>query len=172
MNLGVTKAMANARNSMSDDTFQQAGSALSAAKNIVREEMQKETSPRIKEIISKLKSNRQIAAEEIALIKAWIVGDAEGYIKMENNFQDWVSEYERLEIILARYESKDCSPEDLLKLHGVIEDATRVSYDIANFLEQQVRIKKFESAVADGLDKNGRDTLVRILTGKLQSPDC
>ncbi|MFQ5963461.1 MAG: hypothetical protein ACE5KZ_04165 [Candidatus Scalinduaceae bacterium] len=171
MNLGVTKTMANARNSMSEGAFQQAGSALSAAKNIVREEMQKETSSRIEETINKLQSNRQIAAEEIALIKAWIVGDAEGYIKMENNFQDWGNEYERLEKLLKNYENKVCTAEDLLKLHGTLEDAVRVNHDIINFLEKQDRIKKFESAIADGLDKNERDTLVKVLMRKLQSPD-
>ncbi len=171
MNLGVTKAMANARNTMSDGAFQQTGSVLSKVKNIVREEMQKKTSSKIKEIINKLKSHEPISTEEISLIKIWIVGDAEGYTKMENNLQDWISEYERLEKSLANYENKDCSSEDLLKLHGILEDAIRVSYDIANLLEKRDRINKFESAVADGLDKDERDFLVKILLGKLQYPD-
>jgi hypothetical protein len=171
MKLDVTKAMANAKQTMSDSAFQQAGSALSEAKHIVREEAQKRTSAEIKKIIDKLRANEGVSTEEIALIKMWIIGDAIGYTKMENNFQDWISEYERLRDSLARYENKDCSSEELLKLHGMLEDATRVSYDIANFLEKQDRIKKFESAVGDGLDNDERNTLVRVLTGKLQSPD-
>lgn len=170
MNLAVTKTMANARSTMSDGAFQQAGSALSEAINTVREEMQKETAPKIKEIINKLKSDEPISTEEINLIKIWIVGDAEGYTKMENNLQDWITEYERLEKSLANYEKKDCSSEDLLKLLGILEDAIRVGYDIANFLEKKDRINKFESAVADGLERNGRDFLAKILFGKLQSP--
>lgn len=169
MNLNVTKTMANARSVLSDGAFQQAGSALSEAKNIVREEVQQKTSSELKKIIDKLQSSNPMTTEEITLIKAWIVGDAIGYTKMENNFQDWLSEYERLEKSLASYENKDCSPEDLLKLHGILEDTTRVSYDIANFLEKKDRINKFESAVADGLDKDERDILVKVLTGKLQS---
>ena len=47
MNIKVTKTMANARSSMSEGAFQEAGSILSEAKNIVREEMQKETSSKI-----------------------------------------------------------------------------------------------------------------------------
>jgi len=54
MNLGVTKTMANARSTMSDEAFEQAGSVLNEAKNIVREEIQKETSSKIKQIINKL----------------------------------------------------------------------------------------------------------------------
>jgi len=171
MNLNVAETMRHARNAMSDGAFQQAGSALSEAKNIVREEAQQKTSSQIEEIILKLQSNDPIAAEEVALIRAWVVGDARGYTQMENNFQDWLSEYERLEQSLAGYENKDCSPEDLLTLHGILEDATRVSYDIANPLEKQERIGQFESALADGLNEGERDVLARVLREKLQSPN-
>ena len=172
MKLDVTKKMANAREKMSEGAFQQAGSALSQAKNIVREEAQQKSSPEIKKILKKLQSGAHLSAEEIALIKAWIVGDAAEYTKMENNFQDWISEYERLQKTLAVYEDKNCSFEELLTLHGILEDATRVSYDIANFLENKERIRKFEAAVGDGIDEHERDVLVNILIGKLQSPDA
>lgn len=169
MNFEVSKTMANARNVISDGSFQQAANVLSKAKNLVREEAQKKTSPEIKKIIDKLQSGSPLTTEEIALMKAWIVGDATAYTTMENNLQDWLAEYERLEESLAAYENKDCSPEELLKLYGILEDAIRVSYDIANFLEQKDRIKKFESAVADGLNKDESDVLVKILIGKIES---
>lgn len=171
MNLNVTIAMTNARKSMSEGAFQQAGGALSDAKNIVREETQLKTATEIKKIINKLQSSNPMTDGEIALIKAWIVGDAVGYTKMENNFQDWLVEYERLENALTAYENKDCTPEELLKLHGILEDANRVNYDISNFLENQDRIKKFEAAVDGGLDIQGRDVLVKTLFNKLNSPE-
>lgn len=172
MNLDVTKTMANATEKMSEGAFQQAGSMLSQAKNLVREQAQEKSSPEIKKVLKKLQSDEQISAGEIALIKAWIVGDAAEYTKMENNFQDWMSEYERLQKSIAGYENKDCSFEELLTLHGILEDATRISYDIANFLENKERIRKFESAVGDGIDADERETLVNILIGKLQSPEA
>ena len=88
----------------------------------------------------------------------------------KNNFQDWVREYERLETTLIRYADSECSMEDLFQLQGILDDATRVSYDIALFLESKERISKFESAVSDGLDKAERDVLAKILTDKLRSP--
>jgi len=172
MKLDVTKTMANATEAMSEGAFQQAGSVLSQAKNSVREEAQRKSSPEIKKILKKLQSDEQLSAGEIALVKAWIVGDAAEYTKMENNFQDWISEYDRLRKSLAAYENRDCSHEDLLTLHGILQDATRVSYDIANYLESKERIRKFESAVGDGIDENERDILINILIGKLQSPDA
>jgi hypothetical protein len=172
MKLDVTKTMANAEQTMTEGAFQQAGSVLSQAKNFVREEAQKKSSPEIKRILKKLQSDEQLSAGEIGLIKAWIVGDAAGYTKMENNFQDWISEYERLRKSIDAYENKDCSFDELLTLHGILEDATRVSYDIANFLENKERIRKFESAVGDGIDAREREILVNVLIGKLESPDA
>lgn len=169
MILDAIKAMDDAKEAMSDGAFQQAGTALSDAKNIVREEAQKRTSDDIRKIIKKLRSDERLSSEEITLIKAWITGDATGYTKMENNFQDWLSEYERLRRSLSDYEKKACSPEDLLMLHGILEDAIRITYDIAIFLEKKDRIKKFESVVADGLDQDERQMLVKVLTRKLDS---
>jgi hypothetical protein len=170
MNLNVVQTMANARHAMTDGAFQQAASMVSDAKSVVREEMQRKTSSAITTIVGKLQTGEPIETGEIALIKAWIVGDAEGYVEMENNLQDWLSEYDRLEHSLARYEGKDCSSEELLALHGILEDATRISYDIANFLEKQERMKRLDSALADGLDDTEREVLARVLTEKLQSP--
>jgi hypothetical protein len=172
MNLNVTKAMANARRAMTDGAFQQAASMVSDAKNVVREEMQRQTSSKIETIIESLVSGEPITADEVALIKEWIVGDAEGYTDMENNFHDWLSEYDRLEASLAAYEGKTCSSEELTQLHGILEDATRISYDIATFLEKQERIKRFDSAVADGLNEYERDTLARLLADKVRSANA
>jgi hypothetical protein len=169
MNYDVIETMANARNTMTESAFQQAGSVLSEAKNYAREEAQQKSSEDVKLVIEKLHSGEPLAPQEIALIRAWIVGDAESYTKMENNYQDWLAEFDRLESVLAEYQERDGSPEELLKLQGILEDAVRVSYDIANFLEKQYRIGKFDSAVANELDERERSLLVDVLTHKLQS---
>lgn len=171
MNLNVSKIMANARSAMTEGAFQQAASLTSDAKNAVREELQRATSSAIEAIIENLGSGEPITAEEVALMKAWIVGDAEGYTQMENNFRDWLSEYDRLKASLSAYEGKHCSTDELSQLYGILEDATRISYDIATFLEKQDRIKRFEAAVSDGLDEGERRILARALTEKLHSPN-
>jgi hypothetical protein len=158
-------------NTMTGDAFQQAGNALSTAKNRVREELQEKTSTEMKLIISKLQSSDAMAPQDIDLIKIWIVGDAMGYEKMENNFQDWIAEYKRLETALAQYEIKECSPEELMEFHGILEDATRLSYDLSNYLEKHDRVKKFQAAVAHGIDDKGRNLLLNMLSAKLNSPE-
>lgn len=169
MNLNVTRTMANARRAMTDGAFQQAASLVSDAKNAVREELQRKTYSQIETIVANLRSGAPLSSSDIALVKAWIVGDAESYTAMENNFHDWLAEYDRLERSLASYEGKDCSSDELSQLQGILEDATRISYDIATFLEKQERMKRFDSAVADGLSEDERFILARSLIEKAQS---
>ena len=169
----ITEIMTNARNNPSNDSFQQVGNTLNNNKNIIREGIQNVTSSEINNIISKLQNDKQLVAEELELIKLWIIGDAESYIKMENNFQDWMEEFKRLETALIKYENKDCSIPDLFEIHGILEDAIRISYDIANYLEKKERIEKFLPKLRDTytFSDADRDILIRVLTGKLKSPD-
>lgn len=166
----ISVVMENALTRMSEGSFQQAGSILSEYKNNIREELQKKTSSEIQKINEKLNNNSQLTIEDLEMIRVWIVGDADSYTKMENNFQDWLEEFKRLEKVLQNYENKECTKNDLFKLIGILEDAIRVNYDIANFLEKQERIRKFENATKDNIDLN-REMLIKILESKLQSPD-
>jgi hypothetical protein len=167
----VTRIMENSLTTMSVETFQQAGSALSEAKNLIRETLQSETASDTKNIIKKLSAGQPLSTAEMNLIRLWIVGDAESYIMMENNLQDWIDEFGRLKKTLADFTDKPSSAEDLFKLQGLLEDAVRISYDIGNFLEKKERVKKFESSISDGLDESEINLLIKVLTAKLQSSE-
>ncbi len=169
MKLQITKSMSNALTAMSEGAFQQAGSLLSDAKNAIREAMQQETSPKILKIINELENQKDLSMADMEILRTWIIGDAISYTKMENNFQTWIDDFKRLEAVLRSYEDRDCSGEDLVKLDGILEDAIRNSYDIANFLEKQERVKKFEAAIAGPLGREERKLLVTVLKTKLQS---
>ena len=171
MGVDISQIMDNALNVMDEGSFQQAAKKLSERKDQAREKMQAKTAKLITDIIRKLADNKPLDTREIDLIKIWIVGDAESYVKMENNFNDWLDEYKRLRSFFKSYGSKECSVEEFLKIHGALEDAIRVSYDIANFIEKRDRIKRFEGAVADGIDREERDILVKVLTSKLKSDE-
>lgn len=163
--------MSEARRTMRTELFQKAGSALSQAKDAVREEIQKTTSDRIRMIIDKLESNGRINAADLELIRLWIVGDAESYIKMENDFENWLTEFQRLQDEAAKMESYDMNEQDLFRAHGVLQDAVRLTYDIANYLENKERVQKFESAMGDGIDNDERSMMAQVLKRKLLSSE-
>jgi hypothetical protein len=165
-----SKVMQEAKNNMSSADFKRIGKVISDIKSMTREQIQKTTSQKIKNVIQKLKENKPLTKEELNTIRLWIVGDADTYIKMENNFQDWLSEFKRLEGALVKYENKELSCDELFKLQGILEDALRVSSDIANFLEKKERVEKFEQASKDTASLDS-EVLAKILAAKLDSPE-
>lgn len=166
----VSLIMKEAQENMVSGEFMRAASFLSENKERVREKIQENTSKEISTIIKKLENGEPLTAEDLDYIKLWIVGDAESYIKLENNFQDWVDEFKRLQGVLDKYEDKELSSEELFRLQGILEDAIRVSADIGNFLEKKERIKKFEEATKDSASLD-RQVLIEILRAKLISKE-
>jgi len=169
----LTSGMSTARDRMSADAFQQSATTLGGVRSHVRETLQSMTSDQVLRVLERLASRQEPSEEDLALVRMWIVGDAESYLRQENNFDDWLVEYERLESVLRTYESRDCSETELLELTGILEDALRVAHDIANYLEKHERIEQFETAVraSNTWDQGRRDVLLQILRGKLESPN-
>ncbi len=164
----IDKSFSKAERMTDSASYQQIGVIFSNAEAQVREYIQDITKEEIKRIFGKLKSGREITPEELKFIKLWIVGDAEYYVKLENNFNDWLLELKR--IIGEINKMKDLEPnvENASHLKALLEDGKRVIFDIAFFLEKKERIRNFEEATLE-IDREERDLLIKLLKGKLVS---
>lgn len=166
----VSGIMGEAKASGTSDAYTRSATFLHAANEEIREEIQAATSGKIQAIIRKLESREKLDSEEKELVKTWIVGDAQSHVAVENNFNDWVEEFQRLQAAISRYENREISEMDWFGLHGMVQDAMRVAADIADFLEKKERIQRFEEASRE-IDEGGADVLLMMLTAKLGSPD-
>jgi len=80
---------------------------LTDLRNHIRESLQANLREPISDIIRKLKRDEPISVEDLKTIEKWLVGDAQYYTEIENNFQDWKNECKRLITILNNYSSPD-----------------------------------------------------------------
>jgi hypothetical protein len=64
-------------------------SALSRLSDELGEQIQAATAAQVTPLISLLKADGPIEAKELGLIRLWLVGDAEYYVKTENDFPAW-----------------------------------------------------------------------------------
>lgn len=167
---GIYQSMNRAAGRKASEDFSRVGLELAELKGKVREELQAVTAVDIMRIIQKLENQELLGAEEKELVSLWIVGDAEGYTKMENDFEKWQEEFRRLSGALEGYEGQDLSPRSLLEVHGVLEDAVRVSADISNFLEKKERIERFNKDI-NNLTTDGIKYLVLMLKSMISYPD-
>ncbi len=152
------------------DDYIRLSSMMSDLDILLREYLQDETSTDIKKIIDKLKDHTPLNAQEVKQVKLWIVGDAEYYTKLENNFEDWRQELNRLIKEISRYAKNDPDIETAMTLRGLLRDGINLLAEINFFLEQKERVSKFETNIGQ-LDEEDRAALIEVLQQKLKSWD-
>jgi hypothetical protein len=108
---GISQSMKSVSGSSSMDDFARVSSELVQTRDKVREELQAATADAVTKILKKLGSQELLTPEERNLVELWIVGDAEGYTKMENNFGEWQEEFRRLGGVLESYAGQASSPQ-------------------------------------------------------------
>ena len=150
--------------------FNKVTAPLVSLGDYLREQMQAETSEKISMIINKLKSDEEIPESDLMLIRLWIVGDAASYVQMENDYQKWLEELNRLFAVIEELKGQALSLENMYKLQGTARDAIRVIGDIVFFKQQQERINKFENA-SKNLNSGNKLVLSKILKQKLESAE-
>ena len=142
--------------------------SLVALEDLLREQSQAETSQSISNIINKLKSDEDITNADLMLVRLWLVGDAAFYVQMENDYQGWLQELNRLFEVIEKLKGEELSLENMFKLSGTARDAIRVMGDIVFFKEQQERVNRFDNASKD-LNSENKLTVAKILKQKLAS---
>jgi len=167
---GITRAMKQAQADNSSESYSYVATALVQSKNRVRQAIEQATAEAVAAIIGKLEHSQPLTEAEKQTVKLWIVGDAEGYVKMENNFQDWLAEYRRLMDAIADWEGKTGSVQELVEIHGVLEDAIKVADDVAHFLEDRERVVRCETALSS-LKAEDNQFIAGMLKSMLDSPD-
>jgi len=167
---GISRLIKEAASTASADKFSQAGIELVDARNEIREDLQELTASAMQPIIQKLRKNEPLGLEEKNLVRQWIVGDAEAYTKMENDFREWLEEFRRLGEVIGDQATVPAALPEMLKLYGSLEDAVRLAADLQFFLEEKERIGRFEQAIQN-LSASDAELLANILQEKLRSPE-
>ena len=134
----------------------------------LREHIQEQTRDEIVQVVAKLRSKQPLDQKEIDYIKLWIVGDAEYYVKLENNVQDWIKEIKRIVGVVVAVDHNEVDFEASSKLRAQLLDGMRVLGDIMFFLKQKERIQNFTESTQE-IDDQERDLLIMLLEGKVIS---
>ena len=167
---GVSQAMKQAQADNTSESYGYIATELVKSKNDIRKAIEQATAGEVAAIIGKLENNQPLNQVEKDMVKLWVVGDAEGYLKMENNFQDWLQEYRRLMDKIAGWEGKTGSIQELVEVHGVLEDAVKVADDVAHYLEDRERVARCETALSN-LNAEDNKFIAGLLKSLLTSPE-
>jgi hypothetical protein len=166
---GISRAMKQAQADNTSESYGYVATSLVKSKNGVRQAIEQATAEAVAAIIGKLENNQPLTEAEKQTVKLWVVGDAEGYVKMENNFQDWLEEYRRLLDVIAAWEDKTGSVQELVEVHGLLEDAIKVADSVAHYLEDRERVARFENAMSN-MNAEDNKFIAGMLKSMLASP--
>jgi len=167
---GMSQAMKKAQADNTSESYGYVATELVKSKNGIQQAIEQATAGAVAAIIGKLENNQPLTDAEKQTVKLWVVGDAEGYIKMENSFQDWLQEYRRLLEVIAAGEGQTGSVQELLEMHGVLENAIKVADAVAHYLEDRERVARFENAMTL-MNAEDNKFIAGLLKSLLASPE-
>ncbi len=167
---GMSQAMKKGQADNTSESYGLVATELVRSKNEIRQAIEQATAGAIAAVIGKLENNQPLTEEERKTVKLWVVGDAEGYVKSENNFQDWLKEYRRLMDVITAWESKTGSIQEMVEVHGVLEDAIKLADAVAHYLEDRERVARFENAMSS-MNSEDSKFIAGMLKSMLNSPE-
>lgn len=149
------------------DEFEQFEKQLNRFDTALRETQQELWSAEAQTAVEHLESGTALTEADAEVIRTFLVSDAEHFLAVENNFNDWLEELRRLmDDMTRRAEAPGREPWGGLR--GVVKDAIRLVPDIRNYLEERRRIEKCNLALHT-FDATSRAMLARVLKEQLHS---
>lgn len=135
-----------------------------------REAFQAHLRKECQRLVEKLEKGISLTSSDRHVMELWIIEDAKYYIRYENDFENWKNELERLigEIKEVQAEGLDRS-HTLLRLQAHCKDARNILPDINFYLREKERVKRFEIATWNHLNRELGHIMADILRAMITS---
>jgi hypothetical protein len=113
--------------------------------------------------VGKLQNGSALTADEMKTLRTLIVGDADYYLKYDDDFDRSKTELGRILDQLRRLSSGELDAEALMHLGVLCQEARSVLIPTGHYLEQRERVRRFEEATRGPIDREAGRVLAKIL---------
>lgn len=114
-------------------------------------------------LISKLDHGAPLTADELNTLKLMMVGDADYYLKYDDDFERSKGELKRIIGEIGKLQASNLDVDGLMHLRVLCREACSVALPTVHYLEQKERVGKFEAATRDGIDRESGKILANIV---------
>jgi hypothetical protein len=123
-------------------------------------------------IAGKLERGQAINTMERKALEILFTGEAEYYLKTENNFNDWIEELQRLmgELRAAREDGLENIAE-LMRVQALCRDALHVLPEVQYYLREQERVELFRESLSEEITPEAGRMLARMVRDMMASPN-
>jgi hypothetical protein len=115
-------------------------------------------------VLAKLQQEQPLSPDDLKTLRSLIVGDADGYLKYDDDFEQSKGELTRIIGEIRKLQSSDMTPETLTHLRVLCREASSALAPTVHYLEQKQRVKNFDDNVHEPLSSDTR----RMLAGVIQ----
>lgn len=140
---------------------------LSETDTLFREAQQAMWVKEAQATLKRLERNEPLGESDQTVLRAFLISDAASYLALENDYNDWLNEFERLIGDLEK-RVRTMTRETIADARGVLKDAIRLTPDIRNYLDERTRVARCEAALKN-LDRPSRETLAKLLAEQLRN---
>jgi hypothetical protein len=118
-----------------------------------------------KAIVKKLELGDPLTPAEVETVKQFVVGDADYYLKFNDNFDRSKAELKRVLDEIRELMSKPMDLDDIMHLGVLCKEASSAAKPTAFYMEQKERVRRFEDATRGGINIESAKILAGILRG-------
>ena len=112
-------------------------------------------------ILTKLQQGASLTPDELNTLRSLIVGDADQYLKYDDDFEQAKTELGKIFDEIRALESPDSNLDSLMHLRVLCREAASALGPVLHYLEQKERVRNFEEHTRGPLSSDA----ARILAG-------
>jgi len=114
-------------------------------------------------LLTKLESGSPLTAEELKTLRSLIVGDADAYLKYDDDFLQSKNELDKVIYEIREIKSRSLDFETLMHLRVLCREASSALGPTLHYLEQKERVRNFEEHTRGRLDNDASRILAGII---------
>ncbi len=116
-------------------------------------------------LIGKLRAGDALSADELATVRRLIVGDADYYLKYDEEFERCKDELVKISGKIELIKESDFGVDALMHLNVLCQEASNLLLLSQHYLEARDRVREFEATTKGALDRDSARTLATIIEG-------
>jgi len=118
-----------------------------------------------RELVRKLRDGQTLSPDEMNTVRLLLVGDADYYLKYDEEFDRCRDEVKKIIGEIERFKSGELGVDGLMHVSTLCREASNLLALAQHYLDARERVRRFEATTAGGLDRDTGRTLAGIIEG-------
>lgn len=113
----------------------------------------------------KLRAGETLSSDEMQTVRLLLVGDADYYLKYDEEFDRCRTEVTKIVDEIERFKSGELGVDGLMHVSTLCREASNLLALAQHYLDARERVRRFEATTTSGLDRDMGRTLAGIIEG-------